>query len=97
MFLVDTHYVAVASFVQGLDSATGGELLDDFSSWLAGRRAGPSASIVWAWQVVYACLPHVEMDDRPLASLTPEESTTAVAALFDELEAYLGDRVDGAR
>lgn len=84
-----TTFGEVAAFVTGMDAATEWRFLDGFREWLAVRSA-LGANLAWQILVVRIAYPGEPSDFWVAAS--HDESSEAVAVLFDELHSFLADR-----
>jgi hypothetical protein len=92
MLLPSDHYAAVVSFVQGIDSASEGDLLDGFDAWLSAPK-----NTSWAWwgQIERSI---TGVDDGPggvsdmFDRLSSQESAMCTEALLDALERFFSER-----
>lgn len=91
MFVIFDDYHAIAGFVQGIDSATGGSLLAGFDPWLA-ERYGGWPNITWAAQIIHHRIPAIARQERSPQSLSDTESEILITDLFDQLDRFLATR-----
>jgi hypothetical protein len=80
---LDFRYLAVMSYVEGCDAATGYELLAGFNAWLG------VPSIAWSSTIVTRRIPEFEEHGRRFSDLTAEEDAALIADLFDALDRFL--------
>ena len=89
MFLPSEHYTAYVCFLQGIDMASGGDLLNDFGRWLA---RGRETSLYWAGQIERQVTGRDDgsREESDMVRRLPDEvSAKCVDALLDALRAFL--------
>jgi hypothetical protein len=89
MWLPDERYSTLVGFVAGIDVATGGLLLGDFSKWLAFRYLGRRSSVVWWGQVADQIRPELRGTGKFVGALDEEESARLNVELLDRLDEFL--------
>jgi hypothetical protein len=85
-FTIDGTFVEACALVVGFNSATDGQVLTEFQSWLGDRHDGRSELAFWVL-VMREAFP--TGDDRRPSGLTPGENRIAVDKLFELLDECL--------
>ncbi|MFI6596886.1 hypothetical protein ACIBHX_11565 [Nonomuraea sp. NPDC050536] len=89
MYLLTGTYGEVCAFIDGMDHASGHNLMDEFRSWLIARGV-TRPELAW-WLLVLNDLFPGESGIDP-KRFTKEENEAAIAELFALLESFLEQR-----
>jgi len=81
MYLPDDRYASVVAFITGLSSASDGDMLAGFNTWVSDRVLGHSTTRVW-WAVVYDSIPD-----------SASRESQATVLLLDILEGFADSRL----
>jgi hypothetical protein len=90
---LDDRYWSLVCYLIGLDDALSGGLLDGFQRWIVERHLATPTSPV-RWPALVARIARPEHDGHRVWGAI--DSIDAVGLLYDELDAYLTDRLDAA-
>jgi hypothetical protein len=94
MYVMDDRFITAVAFVVGYDQALEARLLTGFGDWLC-TRAGrqPLSNLVW-WAVIEDLVfPDWLAEQRSAEALIPEEDRKLVQFMFEQLDAFLAERV----
>ena len=87
-WLPSSHYGAIVSFVEGLNTGSGGSLLTGFNEWL-----GVGSNIVWWGQIERQVTGRKDSNPNTpsdiCARLKDEENARCVELLFRKLDEFL--------